>query len=146
MKIHIILVPACLFLCISCSVMHKTRKISSSEIDVPQKAQVAAVPEKSVEEPIVEIKEKLVEVKNVPVDPHQYFVIIGSFKNLSNANTHQKIVASDGFTSVLLQNESGLYRVSVKSTDDISIARNEIRRIRTEFKKYNDTWLLISVK
>lgn len=105
---------------------------------------IAEVP--VIEEPIKEIEEKLVPVQEAPPAPDQYFVIIGSFRNYNNAINYQDLIKKDGFTSVLLKNEKGLHRVSVLGTNDISAARSEIKRIRTSFPKYLDTWLLIQVK
>ncbi len=100
-----------------------------------------------VPEPIREVEEKIVPVDNKPVDPHRYFVIIGSFRSIDNARKHQADIAVDGFrVSDLMRNEAGLYRVSVLATDDVSAARTEIMRIRSRFPKYNDVWLLISKK
>ncbi len=146
MKIYLILILMCSSFILSCGGMNKSRKKSIPQPAVTEETPIPKDVIEVKEPPIIEVKEKLVEVKDVPSDPHVYFVIIGSFRYLNNARKFQEQIASDGFTSVLLQNESGLYRVSVKSTDDIFIARNEIRRIRDEFKKYEDTWLLIRVK
>lgn len=100
-----------------------------------------------VPEPIREVEEKIVPVDNKPVDPHRYFVIIGSFRSIDNARKHQADIAVDGFrVSDLMRNEAGLYRVSVMATDDVSAARTEIMRIRSRFPKYEDFWLLISKK
>jgi hypothetical protein len=131
----------------SCGGIHKSRKKSNPPSNPIQKTQVQpAAPKNAEEAPIIEFKEKLVEERNFPVNQHSYFVIIGSFSKLDNARNFQESIALDEFTSVLLRNEAGLYRVSVKSTDDISVARNEIRRIRAQFTKYGDTWLLIRLK
>ncbi len=97
--------------------------------------------------PIREVEEKLVTENNEAPDPHKYFVIIGSFRSLSNAQDHQAIIKKDGFTSSsLLKNEAGLYRVSVMATDDVTQARNEVKRIWAGFPAYSDTWLLIQLK
>lgn len=146
MKIYLIVFLVCSSFLISCGGMHKSRIPFTPQPTMNEKTQITPDTINTKDPPIVEVKEKLVEVKNIPVDPHVYFVIIGSFRNLNNAKNYQEQIISDGFTSVLLQNEAGLYRVSVKSTDDISLARTEIRRIRSQFKKYEDTWLLISIK
>ncbi|MCB8994954.1 MAG: SPOR domain-containing protein [Bacteroidales bacterium] len=132
------------FSIISCGGTHKSRtkavlQPAPAIIETPVKTE----PEMA---PIVEKKEKLIEIEDKPVDNHAYFVIIGSFKNPANAENFQKQIMKDGFNSVLLKNEAGLYRVSVKSTDDITAARNEIKRIRTGYKQYADTWLLISIR
>ena len=85
-------------------------------------------------------------VNNVEPEPYNYFVIIGSFRNPNNAKNYQKHIETDGFSSELLKNENGLYRVSVMASNDILAARKEIKRIREKYPKYSDTWLLIQVK
>jgi cell division protein FtsN len=102
--------------------------------------------EKTTEEPIVEVEEKLVVVNNVSPEPYNYFVIIGSFRNPNNAKNYQKQIETDGFSSELLKNENGFFRVSVMASNDILAARKEIKRIREKYPKYSDTWLLIQVK
>jgi len=146
MKINLIVLLVLSSIIISCGGMNKSRTKSSPQVNLEESPQKTDEPVKSDDPPIMEVKEKLVEVQNTPVNPDIYFVIIGSFRVLNNALNFQEQLVKDGFTSVLLQNDAGLYRVSVKSTDDILVARNEIRRIRGQFKKYGDTWLLISIK
>lgn len=94
--------------------------------------------------PIKEVEETLVSNEEKAPGPEKYFVIIGSFTNPANAKEHQAIVRKDGFSSEVLRNEAGLYRVSVMATDDITAARNEVRRIWAKFPEYSDTWMLIS--
>lgn len=93
--------------------------------------------------PIREIEERLVPVEEKAPSPRKYFVIIGSFRDPSNAKEHQDVVKKDGFKSEILKNDAGLYRVSVMATDDVTDARNEIRRIWAKYPAYSDTWLLI---
>ncbi len=93
--------------------------------------------------PIKEVEEKLVPNDEKAPDTHKYFVVIGSFRSSGNARTYQSQIAKDGFASEILKNDAGLYRVSVKATDDITEARNEVRRIWAKFPKYSDTWMLI---
>jgi len=102
--------------------------------------------EASSEKSIKEVEEKLVPVNNESLDPHRFFVIIGSFRNPENAKQHQAQISKDKFTSVILKNDAGLYRVSVMATDDVEKARDEVRRIRRTFPLYDDTWLLIQKK
>jgi len=97
----------------------------------------------SPDTPIKEVEEKLVPIEEVLPSPEDYFVIIGSFRNPDNAKKHQADVLMDGFKSEILKNESGLYRVSVKATNEIDVARKEIRNIWSKFPQYSDTWLLI---
>lgn len=122
--------------------MRKSKK-SATENIVPK------IEEKQITEPATEIKE--VEEKLVPIDeklpdPHRYFVIIGSFRNPDNAKKYQGQILKKGFSSEILKNEAGLYRVSVMSTDEIEFARDDVRRIRRLFPEYYDTWLLIQKK
>jgi cell division protein FtsN len=93
--------------------------------------------------PIKEVEEKLVKNENKEPSPQKYFVIIGSFRDPVNAKEHQTLIRKDGFASEVLKNDKGLYRVSVKATDDITEARNEVRRIWSKYPKYSDTWMLI---
>ncbi len=95
------------------------------------------------EAPVREVEERLVSINDKAPDHFNYFVIIGSFRNPDNARKHQSQIRYDGFSSEILRNEAGLYRVSVLSTDDIAEARAEVRRIWANYQKYSDTWLLI---
>jgi len=71
---------------------------------------------------------------------------MGSFRNPRNFTKYQGKLLKEGFSSEILRNEEGLYRVSVLATDEINVARDDIRRIRNIFPKYFDTWLLIQKK
>lgn len=126
--------------------------VACSKQTVPQKsaAELNAVParaetvEEEVEEaPIMEREETIVEIEEEPPVDYLYFVIIGSFRNKDNAMKYQSQIGEKGFSSILMKNEEGFYRVSVMSTDDIKDAREEIRRIRTGYPEHADTWLLI---
>ena len=50
---------------------------------------------------------------------------------------------TENFFPGILVNENGLYRVSVNSYDDETLARTRISEIRQKFPKYNDVWLLV---
>jgi len=102
--------------------------------------------ETAPEAEIREVEEKLVPIDEKLPDPHSYFVIIGSFRVPENAKKQQDQISKKGFRSEILKNEAGLFRVSVMSTNEIRIAREEIRRIRRDFSEYSDTWLLIQKK
>jgi len=125
-------------------------KTVSAPAPTPEPAPVAAPVEKKAEPapaaPIREVVEKVVPVeKETPVS-QSYYVIIGSFRNPDNAKRYQQQISRDNFRSEILRSETGFYRVSVMATDDIEKARSEIRRIRTTYPKYHDTWLLIQKK
>ncbi|HYW95365.1 MAG TPA: SPOR domain-containing protein [Bacteroidales bacterium] len=130
----------------SCAKMHKAQKEQPNASEEATRPTAREDQDIVDDPPITEKEEKIVEQDDKPLIQNHYYVIIGSFKNPDNARTYQEQIASDGFSSVLLRNEEGLYRVSVMSTNTILQARNEIRRIRTRFDKYDDTWLLISVR
>ena len=129
---------------ISCSKQKIPQKTAAELNSVPARAE--RMEDGSREKPIVEMEEKFMAVDEEPPAESLYFVIIGSFRNKDNALKHQEEIRTKGFTSILLRNEAGLFRVSVKATDDISGARNEIQRIRKNFPEYGDTWLLIRKK
>lgn len=122
--------------------LNKSRKPESEK--VTPKAEEKNAPE--ITTPIKEVEEKLVPNEDGITNHHRYFVIIGSFRNPENSKKHQEQIKKEGFSSEVLKNDEGLYRVSVLATDDINIARDDIRRIRSIFPKYSDTWLLIHVK
>ena len=106
-------------------------------------APVEKKPEPAPAAPIREVVEKVVPVERPAQTSQRYFVIIGSFRNPNNAKKYQTQISRDNFRSEILRSETGFYRVSVMATDDVEMARNEIRRIRKAYPKYNDTWLLI---
>lgn len=96
--------------------------------------------------PIKEVEENLVANKSRSPNPHRYFVIIGSFRNPDNAKRYQGQLLKKGFSSEILKNEAGLYRVSILATNETKEAMKEIRRMRRVFPEYFDTWLLIQKK
>ena len=88
------------------------------------------------------------EEKVKPVDQseetvYRYYVIIGSFKNLDNARKYRTDLVKDGFTPAILENENGLFRVSVGAYNDENAARLKIAGIRAAYEKYGDVWLLV---
>ena len=95
-------------------------------------------------EPIVIKEEVVIAAENYPeIKSHEiYFVILGSFRVLENAKKFQSQINKEGFSSQLLQNEQGLYRVSVFSYEMISEARQKVFFIRNQHPKYSDVWLL----
>jgi len=75
-----------------------------------------------------------------------YYVIIGSFRVVENARNFRTDLINEGFKPLILENENGLYRVSVASFNDEQAARNRVAQIRNNYEKYNDVWLLIRKK
>jgi len=72
-----------------------------------------------------------------------FFVIIGSFSSLENANRYKQELIPQGFNPIVLHSETGYYRVCVNSYAAETAARQRVNQIRTDFPKYADTWLLI---
>lgn len=72
-----------------------------------------------------------------------YFVIIGSFSSLENANKYKQELIPQGFNPIVLHSETGYYRVCVNSYAEEMAARQRVNQIRTDFPKYADTWLLV---
>ncbi len=89
------------------------------------------------------VKEERIKLLDVKNKDFKYYVIIGSFKILNNAKNYKQELIKESFTPVLMENESGLYRVSVAAYNDETAARNKIAEIRSQYKKYSDVWLLI---
>lgn len=72
-----------------------------------------------------------------------FFVIIGSFSSLDNANKYKQELIPQGFNPIVLHSETGYYRVCVNSYAEEAAARQRVNQIRTDFPKYADTWLLV---
>jgi cell division septation protein DedD len=77
---------------------------------------------------------------------YNYYVIIGSFRILDNAKNFKSQLIEEGFKPLTLENETGLYRISVASSDDETAARDRIAAIRSQYSQYSDVWLLVSKK
>ncbi|MCU4165037.1 SPOR domain-containing protein [Carboxylicivirga caseinilyticus] len=95
------------------------------------------------EKEIVVKEEKVKTVDANEDEVFKYYVIIGSFKVLDNAKNYKQQLINEGFTPVILENENGLYRVSVAAYNDENPARTKIGSIRANYEKYSDVWLLI---
>lgn len=74
---------------------------------------------------------------------NSYFIILGSFKNMENARKFRQELMSQGFTPIIVESETGYFRVTVDSFTNESDARSRLLQIRRDYKKYNDAWLLI---
>ena len=92
---------------------------------------------------IIVKEEKVTVVDQSNAEVFKYYVIIGSFRILENAKNYKQQLIDEGFVPVLLENENGLYRVSVAAYNDEMPARNKIGRIRIQYEKHHDVWLLI---
>ncbi len=72
-----------------------------------------------------------------------FFVIVGSFSSNENANKFKQDLTKQGFKPIILHSETGNFRVCVDTFTDEAAARSRVQKIRTEFPKYADSWLLI---
>jgi len=72
-----------------------------------------------------------------------YFIIVGSFSSNENAGKFKQELIQQGFKPIILHSETGKFRVCVDSFTDEAAARSRVQKIRTEFTKYADSWLLI---
>ncbi|WP_139035264.1 SPOR domain-containing protein [Anaerophaga thermohalophila] len=101
--------------------------------------------EKTKEPEIVVREEKVrsVDVTETTENIHRYYVIIGSFRYLDNARNYKNRLIEEGFVPAILENENGLFRVSVAAYNNEEPARRNIASIRRNYPKYSDVWLLI---
>jgi cell division protein FtsN len=74
---------------------------------------------------------------------NRFFVILGSFSVLENAQRLRETLITEGFKPIIVKNESGMYRVCGNSFAQESEARARIAEVRGKFSKYSDIWLLI---
>jgi len=77
---------------------------------------------------------------------YEFYVIIGSFRNLDNARNRNIELTREGFAPVILEGENGLYRISVGGYDDEFAARARIANIRAAYVEHMDVWLLVRKK
>lgn len=98
--------------------------------------------------PAKEVVVRQEKVKNIDVNSPDYnfYVIIGSFRIIDNAQNFKNQLIEEGFKPNILENEAGLYRISVASSNDETTARNKIADIRANYSQYSDVWLLVSQK
>lgn len=73
---------------------------------------------------------------------YDFHVIVGSFSSNDNAKKLKSEMISKGFSPVIMQNEAGMYRVSIVQTNSESEARAVITQVRSRFAEHKDTWLL----
>jgi len=74
---------------------------------------------------------------------YRFYVIIGSFRDIENARRNNIDLTRKGFTPVILENENGLFRISVGGYEDERAARARIANIRASYAEHRDVWLLI---
>lgn len=72
-----------------------------------------------------------------------FFIIVGSFSSKDNANRFKQELSQQGFKPIILNSETGMFRVCVDSFNEEAAARSRVQSIRTNYPKYSDSWLLI---
>jgi len=95
------------------------------------------------EKPITTRKEAITFTQPEDQNQNSFFIIIGSFSNLDNAKKFQQTLIGEGFKPIIVQSETGFYRVTVDSFNEETPARSRLLQIRQDFPKYADTWLLV---
>ncbi|MBR6250944.1 MAG: SPOR domain-containing protein [Bacteroidales bacterium] len=75
-----------------------------------------------------------------------FHIIIGSFRNVQNAENLCKNAADKGFSPSIMQNEEGMYRVAVVSLNDEQSARDRIAELRAQQTQWVGMWLLVEKK
>jgi len=73
----------------------------------------------------------------------KFFIIVGSFKSSDNAAKLKQELAQQGFKPIILNSETGMFRVCADSFNDEASARSRVQSIRTKYAKYADAWLVI---
>ncbi|MEG1544783.1 MAG: SPOR domain-containing protein [Tannerellaceae bacterium] len=73
----------------------------------------------------------------------RYSVVIGSFKNKTNAYSLKDRMQNDGYNAVLGENEQGMLRVIVSSFDEKADAADSRDAIKSKYApNFQDAWLL----
>ncbi len=109
-------------------------------------AEVKNVDKVAEEKPIAMRKEQVTFTQQEDRSSNEnntYFVIIGSFGQLDNAKNYRETLLGEGFTPIILHSETGYYRVCVDSFKSETDARSRVSKLRQEYPKYSDVWLLI---
>lgn len=89
-------------------------------------------------EPVAKKKPEPV-VKQVP---NKYFLILGSFQNINNANRLQKKLTKKGYNSEIFDAPNSFHRVSYKAFSDRNRAFQELKSERAS-EKSKENWLYI---
>ena len=73
----------------------------------------------------------------------RFSVVIGSFKNKTNAYSLKERMQNDGYDAVLGQNEQGMLRVIVSSFNSKADAVDSRDAIKSKYApNFNDAWIL----
>ena len=108
-----------------------------------QTTNAPALPEMNSKSEITVRTESVKLVEPTDKTMYRYYVIIGSFRNISGARQYSADMYQKGFSTEILENENELYRISVGGYDDENVARSRISGIRAAYKEHEDVWLLV---
>jgi cell division protein FtsN len=73
----------------------------------------------------------------------KYSVVIGSFKNKTNAYSLKERMTAEGYRPVIAENEYGMLRVIVTSFDSKPDAARSRENIKTRYEpNFQDAWIL----
>ncbi len=114
-----------------------TEELSSKEETTNKEEETANKEETQEEQKVVEVVDKKTNTK--------YYVIVGSFKEKTNAANLHKNLSQKGASAEVLEADNNFTRVSEKSFKTKEEALEELKRIRTKEKKI-DAWLLTTEK
>jgi len=123
------------------AVQKNTTTVSPKVFTVPAPKETTSV---AAEEKSIPVrKEAITFTQPEEQNQNSYFIITGSFSSLENAKNFRQTLISEGFKPIIVQSETGFYRVTVDSFTEEAPARTRLLQIRQDFPKYADTWLLI---
>ncbi|MCD7977656.1 MAG: SPOR domain-containing protein [Tannerellaceae bacterium] len=119
-------------------------KESTAPVEVFEEEEVVTVskPKTSSDEPTRQ--EKIKPAQGEDADGLRRFsVVIGSFKNRTNAYSLKERMQGEGYNALLGENEEGMLRVIVSSFDDKSDAVDSRERIKSKYApNFQDAWIL----
>lgn len=81
-----------------------------------------------------------------PVDDARfdaYAIVVGSFRQITNARSLRDRLIADGYPAVVVQNAKEMYRVIISSYTTIEEARNERKEVTKRYPHFTNTWILL---
>lgn len=116
---------------------------TTTQPKVFQVPEVKEAPVAQDDKPISVRKESFTFTDQGDQNQNSYFIIVGSFSSMENAKNFRQTLMSEGFTPIVVQSETGYFRVTVDSFTSEAPARVRLQQIRQSYPKYNDAWLLV---
>lgn len=116
---------------------------TAAEPKVFQVPEVRETPPPADDRPIPVRRESFTFTQSEDQNQNSYFIILGSFSSMDNARNFRQTLTNEGFTPIIVQSETGYYRVTVDSFTSEGPARQRLSDIRRQYTKYSDAWLLI---